>query len=116
MNEEVHITHHGKKRIKERTGIGKSEKKIQRAAEKALKNGKRYEDLKGTLRRYIDRMIEKHQDGENVRLYGGQIWVFNNNILITVKPVPARYQRKYQIYMKGGNKDEEEIQDCKNFT
>lgn len=109
MNEEVHITHHGRKRIKERTGIGKSEKKIQRAAEKALKQGTKYEDLKGTLKRYVDRMVKLHQDGQNIRIYGGQMWIFENNILITVKQVPSRYQRKYQIYMKGSKQNEEEI-------
>lgn len=105
--QKINVTKHGKKRAKERSGIGKSDKKIKKAAQKAYEQGTRFEELKGTFKRYFERQYENYKGGD-IRLYGGQIWVFDNNKLVTVKPIPSRYQLKYNIYKKG-HYDEEEI-------
>ena len=108
-DDKVQLTKHGKERIRERIGVGKSETKVNRAAQKAYERGTKYSEVKGTLRRYLDRMYERHGDGENIRLYAGNLWVFEGTRLITVKNIPARYQRKFKIYMKNekeGNSDD----------
>ena len=100
MMNEPRLTKHGKQRIKERVGIGKSDKKVQRAAQLALERGTKASEVKGTLGRYLERQQEKYHCGNNIRIYASQIWIFQNSTLITVKPVPPRYQRKYKIYKK----------------
>ena len=107
-NEKVQLTKHGRDRIRERVGIGKSDDKINRAAQKAYERGIKYTDVKGTLKRYLDRMYLIHGDGGNIRIHAGNLWIFEGSRLITVKNIPARYQRKLQIYMKNekeGNDD-----------
>ena len=112
MSDELYLTRHGKKRIRERVGVGKSEKKIARVAKIAYERGLKHSELKGTLRRYVDRMYMNYHYGNNVRIYNSQVWIFQNDRLITVKPIPSRYQLKFQIYEKGkGDKDDKEIQD-----
>ena len=98
--DEIMLTKHGRERIRERIGVGKSEEKINRAAQKAFERGTKYSEVKGTLRRYLDRMYELHGDGDNVRIHAGNLWIFEGTKLITVKNIPARYQRKYHIYKK----------------
>ena len=101
MSPELYVTKHGKQRIQERVGVGKSDKKIQRAAKIALERGTKHSEIKGAFKKYLDEMYAKHEHGNNVRIYASQIWVFQDNVLVTVKPVPPRFQRKYKIYKKG---------------
>lgn len=103
--DELELTRHGKKRIRERVGVGKSDKKINRAAKLALERGLKHSEVKGTLRRYLDRMYMQYNTGNNVRIYNSQVWVFQNSRLITVKPIPSRYQLKFQIYEKNNKED-----------
>ncbi len=103
MINEPRLTKHGKQRIKERVGVGKSDKKVQRAAQLALERGTKASEVKGTLGRYLSHQQEKYKCGNNIRIYASQIWIFQDNTLVTVKPVPPRYQRKYKIYRKDGD-------------
>ena len=100
MINEPRLTKHGKQRIKERVGVGKSDKKVQRAAQLALERGTKASEVKGTLGKYLIKQQNKYQCGNNIRIYASQIWIFEDTTLITVKPVPLRYQRKYNIYRK----------------
>ena len=96
----MELTQHSKERIKERVGVGKSEKKIERAAAIALERGIKHSETKGALRRYLDGQFLEYNNGNNMRIHASQIWIFNGDRLITVKPVPARFQRNFNDYIK----------------
>ena len=83
------ITKHAGKRVKERTGVGKSEDKIQRLAEKALERGYTHAQTKGNLRKILDKHFLSHKTANNMRVYGGNLYIFRNRTLITVIPLPS---------------------------
>ena len=101
MNEFI-LTNHGRERIKQRIGVGKSNKKVERAASLALERGMHIDDFKGEFKKYLDDNYIKYQCGDNMRIHASQIWIFESNRLVTVKPVPPRYARKYRSYLKKG--------------
>ena len=94
------LTHHGKKRVKERIGIGKSDKKISRVANIAWERGLHIDEFKGDFKKYLNDNFLKYQCGDNMRIHASQIWIFESNRLVTVKPIPPRYARKYRSYLR----------------
>lgn len=89
MNSNIIITKHGQKRAKERLGLNKSA--ISRNARRALENGLAREDLDGKLKRYVDATWEQYRSANNLRLYHRVLYVFDNNILITMFFVPRKF-------------------------
>lgn len=98
--DDMRLTHHGRKRVRERIGVGKSEKKIERAAQIAYSKGLKHKDFKGAFKKYLDAMYLEYKCGNNMRIHAGQIWIFQDNLLVTVKPIPSRYARKFQDYLR----------------
>lgn len=88
---EAVITNHATKRTKERVGISK--KLTEKNAIRALECGIQHEDTKGRLRRYVDSLYLKEHAANNVRIYCNNVYLFHNNILITVFPVPVKYRK-----------------------
>lgn len=87
------MTTHGTARIKERSGIGKSAKKLERLAGNALERGYSHRETKGSLRRYLDNRYLHYGSGNNMKVYAGQLFVFEDERLITVFPLPSKYQK-----------------------
>ena len=87
----AHVTNHAAKRTKERLGISKriSEKN----ADKALQVGICHSDTSGSLHRYISALYWKHQTANNVRIYCDTVYIFHNDVLITVFPLPQKYRK-----------------------
>ena len=85
----VHITDHGGQRIKDRVGLSK--KIADKIAEKALCLGIKHEDTKGSLRRYLDAVYLKKEIPNNIRVYNRKVYLFRNNLLITVLDLPNQY-------------------------
>lgn len=85
------VTDHAARRTKERLGISKriSEKN----ADKALQMGIRHSDTSGSLHRYITALYWKHQTANNVRIYCENVYIFHNDTLITVFPLPQKYRK-----------------------
>lgn len=85
------VTNHAAKRTKERLGIPKriSEKN----AEKALQFGIRHSETSGGLHRYIHSLYWKQQTANNVRIYCGNVYIFHDETLITVFPLPQKYRK-----------------------
>jgi len=85
------VTNHAAKRTKERLGIPKriSEKN----AEKALQFGIRHSETSGGLHRYISSLYWKQQTANNVRIYCGNVYIFHDETLITVFPLPQKYRK-----------------------
>lgn len=84
------VTNHAAKRTKERLGIPKriSEKN----ADQALKLGIKHSDTSGSLHRYITSLYWKQQTANNIRIYCENVYIFHNDTLITVFPLPQKYR------------------------
>lgn len=88
----VAITDHARARYKERTGLPKS--RMEKDAELAWKNGVRWDEVSGSLRRYIDSQHFGSKMLAEIRIYCGRVYIFKNESLITMFELPPKYRRK----------------------
>lgn len=91
MDNEVIVTKHAKKRVKERVGISK--KLVEKNAEKALKFGIKHSDTTGRLNRYFSHLYFVNKNANNVRIYNKKVYIFCDERLITVFDLPQKYRR-----------------------
>ncbi len=91
------MTNHGLIRVKERAGVGKSTRKAQRLIENAFERGYKREETKGELRKYLDEKYLAYEYGNNMRLYGGQLYVFEDDRLITMYALPGSIQKDIKV-------------------
>lgn len=85
------VTIHANKRIRERVGIPK--RAIDRYAANALQDGLTHSDCKGSLKRYVDSLYFRNPDANNIRIYNGSVYIFHDDILITVLTLPQKYRK-----------------------
>ena len=83
------LTHHGSIRMKERLHI-KNKKSIEHTTKLAFERGFRHKNAKGKLRQYLDKLWLKHCCGNNIRIYNGKTYIFEDEKLITVLPFPKK--------------------------
>ena len=95
---ELRITKHGSERTRERMGIPK--KAVDRAAAIAYEKGLKHSETCGGLKRYLDYLYFKGGgEANNMRVYGDHIYVFHDEILITVFKLPPEH-RKQAMYLQ----------------
>lgn len=95
------VTKHGKRRIKQRTGVGKSDTKIKKAAKRAFERGYRHADTKGSLNKYITHLyLNSGTYPNNIRIYDSKVWIFKDHNLITVFDLPSKYILHLKDYIK----------------
>ena len=82
-------TDHLKKRIKQRTGLSK--KIADKQSQKALDNGITHAETKGNLKKFIDGLYLSHRNANNIRIYHREVFLFRNEVAITVINLPQRY-------------------------
>lgn len=82
----VVVTKHAEKRIRQRLGINK--KSIGKAAEKALQLGVTHAEAKGRLSKYLDGIFLLNCNPNNMRVYNHAVYLFRGTKLITVLPLP----------------------------
>ena len=82
--------------MKERAGL--SEDAANRTAVKALDLGMRHEDASGRLRKYFDWLFLKEKQANNVRIYGQFVYLFRNEKLITVVPLPCEHKKSVKKF------------------
>jgi hypothetical protein len=99
----MNITDHAKTRIKERCGLPK--KALERNAAIAFEEGVRHGDCTGRLKKYIDFLFLSHGCGANIRIYGNHVYIFTQNSLVTVLPLPNIYRKAISKIMKRRNGD-----------
>lgn len=92
------ITKHAKIRIKERINIPKQS--IDRTCLMVLEKGMSHKDATGRLRKYIDWLYFKYQKANNIKIYGEFTYLFYNQILITVIPLPSDYKNAVHKFFK----------------
>ncbi len=84
----ISITKHAKKQLKRRLGLNK--KCIVKIAEKAYNEGMHRHKMKGNLKRYVNQKAYIHDEAcSNIICFNGILYVFNNDLLVTVYPVPG---------------------------
>lgn len=92
------VSKHAEQRMKERLGLNK--RSIARIAEKAYMNGIRRKDTKGMLSKWIDGVYLKNKNANNIRLYGDMLYIFCDNILVTVFQIPTNMRNNIDDFLK----------------
>lgn len=80
------VTHHAVKRIRERVGVTK--KASDALALRALDEGLSHTELKGNLRKFVDGLFLRSKSANNMRVLHDKVYLFKNNLLITVISLP----------------------------
>jgi len=88
---EAQITAHAKERAKERLGWNAAA--LTRMADKALAVGVSHAATKGRLHRYLSHLYLTHEKGNNTRIFGEHVFVFEGRMLITVLHLPHEFRR-----------------------
>lgn len=85
----VEVTKHATNRTKERIGLPKGS--AEKNAQRALDLGVTHAETKGSLHRYLDGLYLRNPRGNNVRIYHRYVYIFKDSRLITVLPLPRKY-------------------------
>lgn len=87
----MRISDHARERMKERCGFrGKTQDKM---ARKAYEQGITHSQTKGNLNKWITSLFFSHQKANNIRLYGDHAYIFRDDTLITVFPIPVSLRK-----------------------
>lgn len=107
VNDDVRIiiTDHAYQRAKERLSL--NAKTFYKLALKALDNGITHSQTKGKLNRYITSLFFKSYSGNNVRIYGDNIYIFDKKKLITVYRLPGEFLPIVRKILKINNHNNE---------
>ena len=71
---------------------------LDKMAERAYKEGIKYSDTTGKLKRYIAKIFLQYRTANNIRIYGQNIYFFAGKTLITLYRVPTgliKYLKKF---------------------
>jgi hypothetical protein len=91
MDIDAIVTRHANKRIRERVGISKSASK--NLAKKVLKDGLDSSELEGKIKEYVDKVSSKSKNGNNIKFFNDKIYIFANEFLLTVIPLPKHLMK-----------------------
>lgn len=84
------LTHHARERMRERVGIPNKRQKQNIA--NALRRGLTLQNTTGTIHSYIVYLYKRHYRANNIRIYKGYVYIFHNDVLITVYPLPEQHR------------------------
>lgn len=105
-DEELRVSRHGAKRVRERLGLPKSS--VQKNAEKALKYGCERFEASGPFRRYLDAIFWEYGTANNLRVYNRFLYIFCGETLVTVLNIPLKYIESADILQRRKRKKLEE--------
>ena len=86
---EVVLTNHAEQRVKDRVGVSK--KIADKVTQRALDNGIKHAETTGSLKRYMDKLYLSHRNANNMRIYNRKVYIFDQDVLITVINLPNKY-------------------------
>lgn len=75
----------------ERGGLNR--KSIQRIANQVYSNGYPIERTKGRLRKWMYKISKSNPSAQNLRIYGDKLYIFSNDVLITVFNIPNNLKK-----------------------
>lgn len=87
----VQFTTHSVCRMGER--VSKNHKTMEKNADSALNKGKDPKDFPKEIRKYLENVASQNI-GNFVKVFGNNIYIFNQNVLITVFPMKQSLLRK----------------------
>jgi len=87
----INITDHAYERAKERINWNKST--LDKMASKSFNNGIKHSDTKGALNKYITKLWFEHKTANNIRIHGEVVYLFRNNLLITLYQLPNEFKK-----------------------
>lgn len=87
----VIVTRHAADRMRERGGLNR--KSIQRIANQVYFNGYPIERTKGRLRKWMYKISKSNPSAQNLRIYGDKLYIFSNEVLITVFNIPNNLKK-----------------------
>lgn len=81
------LTKHSITRLKQRCGVSK--RNAPTVAKRAFRKGITHAETHGNLHRFLDSIYLSQKKGTNMRIYGNAIFVFKEDVLITVINIPT---------------------------
>lgn len=87
----LYITDHAEERFKTRTGLPK--RLVTKKATEALELGISHAESVGQLRKYFDKLFLAQEKANNIRVYHNHVYLFANEALLTVFPLPANLRK-----------------------
>lgn len=94
----MNISNHAKQRMKERCGFNK--KAQGRMAQKAFDEGIAHNQTTGRLNKWVTSLFFKNCNANNIRLYGGFVYIFADDTLITVMGIPSNIKKNMEDMIK----------------
>lgn len=91
----IQITNHAYDMGKKRLSLNK--KALARHAETAFSAGIEHSDVKGLLRKFIDKKYLSHKSANNIRIYGEVIYFFVSDKLVTLYQVPTPLKKYLKL-------------------
>ena len=88
----MEVTRHAHKRLRKRVGVPKSA--VQSNARKALEFGITHAETTGGQHRYLDYLWHQHETANNMRVYCGYVYLFCDDTLVTVFPLPEKFRKR----------------------
>ena len=92
------LTNHCKRRAKQRAGVTKNT--LTTIASRAFQEGIRHSEAIGSLRNWMNSEYLKYKSANNCRLYANKLYIFHNDILITIINAPLCFERDLYHYVK----------------
>lgn len=89
----IEITQHALERGQDRYNLSK--KSFTRLSEKAFEQGKKQNELKGKLKRYVGALAKEYKSSPI--LYGEFLFFFIGSTLITTYSVPAEFKKYLKL-------------------
>ena len=80
------LTKHSISRLQQRCGVSK--KNASKVAKRAFRTGITHAETHGELHRFLDSIYLSQKKGTNMRIYGNAVYVFKEDVLITVIRIP----------------------------
>lgn len=87
----MNMSNHATDRMNERCGLNK--KSAERLSKLALENGISHSNTSGSLNRYLTKLFFYNKTANNIRIYGEYVYIFCDDILITVMPLDNKYKK-----------------------
>ena len=82
----IQVSRHAEKRMRERCGLNR--KAVERMAQKAFDKGIKRSQTKGNLNKWVTGLWSRNKSADNIRLYGDKVYIFCDNVLVTVMQIP----------------------------
>lgn len=86
------LTKHGKKRARRRVGTRRG--RSQQLADEAWDLGLHHRQAKGSLRRYLDKILKRGKSADRIVVYKDRVFLFFGHVFLTVWALPHNLRTK----------------------